>query len=286
MDDFVGFNITIVGLGIIGGSYAMALSNAGVKNIWAVDVNESVLQKAENMGIIDKGYIDARIPLEKSDIVILCIYPHLILNFVNIHLRHFKKNCIITDTAGTKARLIRDIGDVIREDMDFIGGHPMAGREAKGFEFADKDLFKDSNYILTPTVNNKDVNIEVIESIVKAIGGNIVKVNANRHDEIIAHTSQLPHITAAALMEGVKEDTHLFVAGSFNDATRVARLNGRLWAELMIDNKDNTILGLNQMESYFRRIKLMIKNEDYRGLEEMFELSRMKREEFLERCKD
>lgn len=284
LDDF-GFNITIVGLGLIGGSYAMALRKLNPKNLWAVDVDEISIQKAQDKGIIDKGFMDPREPLSKSDIVIMCVYPELIVKFMKDNIDFFKSGCLITDTAGTKDTLLDEIKEVLRKDLDFIGGHPMAGREYKGFDSATSDIFIGANYILTPIEINKSKNIELIENIIMAIGcKNIIKVTAKQHDRIMAHTSQLPHIMAAALMNGVEDDTHLFVAGSFRDATRVARLNGKLWAELMIDNYENTIEKLDDLKDYLDIVRELIDKKDHENLEILFDDARKKREDFLKRC--
>ncbi|QZY53644.1 prephenate dehydrogenase [Crassaminicella profunda] len=284
MDGF-DFNITIVGLGLIGGSYAMALKELKPKNLWAVDIDKEAIEIAQRKGIIDKGYTDVKVPLKDSDIIILCVYPALMTKFIKENMQFFKKGAIITDVAGTKETLIKEINRFLRKDLDFIGGHPMAGREYKGLSFASKDIFVGANYILTPTPYNKKENIALIEKIVKGIGcKNIMKISAKKHDEIMAYTSQLPHIMAAALMKGVKEETHLFVAGSFRDATRVARLNGRLWADLLIDNQENTIEKIEEFEEYVGSIKNAIINKDHEELETIFEDARIKREEFIKKC--
>lgn len=284
LEDF-NFNITIVGLGLIGGSYAMALKGLKPKNLWAVDIDQDTLTRAEDMKIIHKGYKNPQIPLNHSDIVILCIYPDLMVKFMKENMEYFKKDAIITDTAGTKETLIKEINGFIRKDLDFIGGHPMAGREYKGLSFASKDIFLNANYILTPTQHNKKQNIALIEKMIKTIGcKNIMKVSVKKHDEIIAYTSQLPHIMAAALMNNVREDSHLFAAGSFKDVTRVARLNGKLWAELLLDNRENTIEKIQEFEKNITGIKNAIIHKDLVFLESIFESARIKKEEFIEKC--
>jgi prephenate dehydrogenase len=278
-------NITIVGLGLIGGSYAMALKELKPKNLWAVDIDKEVIEIAQKKGFIDQGYTDAEIPLKNSDLVILCVYPALMTKFVKENMDFFKKGAIITDVGGTKETLIKEVNSFLRDDLDFIGGHPMAGREYKGLSFASKDIFIGANYMLTPTEDNKKENIALIEKMVKGIGcKNVMKISPQKHDEVMAYTSQLPHIMAAALMKGVKEDTHLFVAGSFRDATRVARLNGKLWADLLIDNRENTIEKIEEFEEYVKNIKASIINKDHESLENIFEDARIKREEFIKKC--
>ena len=154
--DCTDFNITIVGLGLIGGSFAMALRNLNPKNIWAIDIDKETLRVAEKMNIIDKGYLSPEIPLSNSDIVILAVYPQKTINFVKNNMNLFKSGAVITDTAGIKSNLIHEIMPVLRGDLDFIGGHPMAGKEESGLKAASKDMFKNANYIITPINGNKE----------------------------------------------------------------------------------------------------------------------------------
>lgn len=251
------FNITVVGLGLIGGSLAMALKELKPKNLWGIDINENNIEKAEKMKIIDKGYTDAKIPLKDSDIIFMGVYPEMTEKFIKANNSYFKHGAIITDTAGIKEQLVSNINYFIREDVDFIGGHPMAGRENKGLEFASKDIFNNANYIFTPTENNKKENIEILEDIVRKIGcKNVTRINPKRHDEIIAYISQLPHIIAVALVNSNMQDieTSMFAAGSFRDATRVADINSSLWVELLNSNSENIV---NQIEIFEERIKEM-----------------------------
>ncbi|MCT4564421.1 MAG: prephenate dehydrogenase [Maledivibacter sp.] len=281
--DFSDFTITIVGLGLIGGSFAIALRELNPKKLLAIDIDEGVIKTAENMGIIDKGYIDPKIPLEKSDIVITCIYPNLTVKFINDNMDNFKSGAIITDTAGIKEKLIEEIYTCIREDIDFIGGHPMAGRESKGLAYASKDIFNNANYLITPTDKNKKENIDNIEKLIKAIGfKNIVKLGPRQHDEIIAFTSHLPHIMASALINSdSRRDTKFFVAGSYRDATRVAKINSELWTELIMDNRNNTLKQIEIFENSIADFKKAIISNDKDSLKALFKKGCQKREELI-----
>ncbi|WP_248476897.1 prephenate dehydrogenase [Tepidibacter aestuarii] len=281
--DELDFNITIVGLGLIGGSFAMALNKLKPKNLWAVDIDEDAIKTAKSLGIIDKGYLQPEIPLKNSDIVIICLYPELTIKFINDNMNNFKSGAIITDTAGIKHKILEKINSFLRKDLDFIGAHPMAGRESKGIGFASKDIFNDANYIITPTNKNKKENIEILENIIKSIGcKNIVKVSPKKHDEIIAFTSQLPHIIASALVNSdIEENTNLFIGGSFKDATRVANMNTQLWLEVFIDNGKNIIEKIDIFEKSLSQIKNLIINKDIDSLESIFEKGKLKRGEIM-----
>lgn len=277
------FNITIVGLGLIGGSFAMALKELKPKNLWAVDIDKEVLRIAEEKKIIDKGYFEPETPLKKSDIVIMCIYPNLMIKFIKDNIYNFKPGAIITDTAGIKEKLIGEISTFLRDDIDFIGGHPMAGRESNGLGYATKEIFRDANYLITPTDKNKCENIKKIEELVGAIGfKNIVKIDPKEHDAIIAFTSHLPHILASSLINSdSRHDTKFFIAGSYKDATRVAKINSELWTELIMDNRDNTLEQIEIFENSIADFKKAIMDNNKDRLKTLFREGSKKREELI-----
>jgi prephenate dehydrogenase len=257
--DEIDFNITVVGLGLIGGAFAMALKELNPKNLWGIDIDKNAVETAENMGIIDKGYTNSEIPLRDSDIVIIALYPNLTEKFINENIDFFKSGAIVTDSAGIKESIVSNVNSFIREDVDFIGGHPMAGRESKGLSCARKGIFHNASYILTPTEKNKIENINILECIIKKIGcKKVVKINPKNHDEIIAYTSHLPHIIAASLVNSdlLQIDTEQFIAGGYKDVTRIADSNADLWAELLICNAENVI---NKIEIFEEKLKV-IKN--------------------------
>lgn len=265
--DGLDFNITVVGLGLIGGAFAMGLRELRPKNLWGIDIDENTIETAEKMGIIDKGFSNAEIPLKDSDIVIIALYPNFTEKFIKENNEFFKSGAIITDSAGIKETLVTNVNAFIREDVDFIGGHPMAGRESKGLGYACKDIFHNANYILTPIEKNKIKNINILENIIKKLGcKNVVKIHPRTHDDIIAYTSHLPHIIAVALVNSdlLPRETERFIAGGFKDVTRIADSNAVLWAELLMCNAENIINKLEIFEEKIKVIKnaLIEKNED------------------------
>jgi prephenate dehydrogenase len=276
------FSITIVGLGLIGGSYAMALRELNPKNLWAIDVNEESIQYAEVKGIIDKGYIDANIPLKQSDIVIISLYPLDAVKFIKNNIGNFKKGAIITDVSGIKERIVKEVEVFIPDYLDFVAGHPMAGREASGIGYASKDIFKNANYIITPTDKNKKENINIIKKLAYDIGcKNVIEVTPELHDKYVAYTSGVPHIIAASLMNSDSFDNEkgYFVGGSFRDATRVALINSSLWTELFVLNKENIVRELEEFQNNLAELKEAVKNEDTIGMKKLFDKAGKKRSE-------
>jgi len=283
--DFSGFGdmeITIVGLGLIGGSYAMAFRKLNPKKIWAIDIDRDILEQAENKGIIDGGFIETESVLKRSDLVILCVYPESTVQFIEANLDYFKPGAVLTDTAGIKEKLVDQIQGFIRDDLDFIGGHPLAGKECSGFAHASSDILRGANYLLTPTPKNNKANILLMEQMVNALGcREAICMSPAKHDEIIALTSQLPHLIATALINSSEyENTGNLVGGSFKDATRVAKMNVELWSELFLENKKNILTQIDQFLENICQLKTTLQEEDRAGLIQILKKGNQTREGF------
>ena len=237
-------NITIVGLGVIGGSFAMAFKEAGFEDVYAVDLNKKSIEKAKNMGIIKDGSDNAKQFLEIADLVIICIYPRIIKDFMMENRNNFKDGAIVTDVAGIKGTLIKQLDDIIPDNIDFIFGHPMAGRENKGIDHATAECYKGANYLLIDTERNDDDNVLLLQAIIYKLGfKRIIRISSGFHDQIIAFTSHLPHVMAVSLINSDVEarNTEIYMGGSYRDATRVADINEDLWTELFLGNKENLL---------------------------------------------
>ncbi len=275
-------NITVVGLGLIGGSYAMAIRELNPKKLYAVDIDEEAILDAEKNGIIDKGYVNADIPLKESDLVIICLYPKLVKDFIKSNIEHFKNGAVITDVTGIKSGFIEEVNHILREDLDFIFGHPMAGREQKGLKFASKEVFNGANYIITPTERNKEENIKFLEELIRKIGfRNVVRISPEKHDKIIGFTSQLPHVIAVSLVNSdeLGIDTGSYTGDSYKELTRIAQINSELWTELFMGNKDNLIKEIEVFEQNIAMVKNAIINEEKSLLTELLEKASKKRKE-------
>jgi prephenate dehydrogenase len=274
------FNIAIVGLGLIGGSYAMALRELNPQKIYGIDMNEGALKKALELGIIDSGYKNGKEVLKEADLVIIALYPEETIKFIEDNRFSFKSGAVITDTCGIKDKIVEKISESLPESIDFIAAHPMAGKEAKGLDNASKDIFKNANYIITPIKRNNQNNIKMIEKMAKAIGcKNVVCITPEEHDRIISFTSQLPHIIAVSLMYSHLKDNNieLFSGGSFKDATRVAVINSELWSELFMLNSGNLINEIERFEESIKEVKKAIQSEDRYSLVNILEKATEKR---------
>ncbi len=276
-------NITIVGLGVIGGSIGLSLRGKiyGAK-IKGIDINNETLDKAKELNIIEEGAIDGSKTstdiIKNSDIIFLSIYPKAIKNFIDRYKNIFKNGIIIIDTTGIKKSLVEEI--VIPSNVDFILTHPMAGREKRGIEYASRKVFIGANFIITTRDENKVKNIEAVKFLAKKMGfTNIVETSIMEHDEIIAFTSQLPHAIAVALVnsDNLGVETGSFIGDSYKEITRIANINEDLWSELFINNKENLISKMESFEKEFNKIKIAIKNQDKKELKKIFVNSSEKR---------
>lgn len=280
--------VTIVGLGVIGAAFAESFRAIGIKTIYGIDIDEETLKKAEEKSIINKGFIETKEPLEKSDFVVITLYPNLMKSFFVNNIDNFKENAIINDVVGIKEKIIGDINPIMEKiriqsgkNIDFIFGHPMAGREKRGIDFADSKVFKNANYIIIKDEKNKKENLELLSEIVKLMGFKKVSfLTAQEHDEIIAFTSQLTHAIAVSLVnsDSEKYDTNRFIGDSYRDLTRIAKINEDLWAELFMGNKKNLLEMIQQFEKELDIIKDALNNNDLGTLKEKFIMSTRRRE--------
>lgn len=258
-------NIAVVGLGLIGGSYAMALRQHNTGRIFGVDIDERVLDKAVNCGIIDEGSIDSEAILCKSDIVIIALYPRDTIEFIKNSAKYFKPGAIITDTCGIKKSILEAAKESLPENVEFVGGHPMAGNEFQGFDAASQELFFNTNYIVTPHEKNSEEGIKTVEGLAAEIGCKCVtRIEADAHDRMISFTSQLPHVVAISFANLItdKQDMGAFTGRSFNDATRVAALNKELWTQIFKMNKMNIVDRIEDMERMLQEMKDAINEKD------------------------
>lgn len=275
--------IAVVGLGVIGGSFAKALHRIKhpEDSIYAIDIDQTTLDFAREGGYIAYGERRNQTILQEADLVIMGLYPEAMKEFLKEHMDEFKKDAIILDTSGVKQILLKDIDSYFPPQADLILGHPMAGRESRGFAFADGNIYNNANFLLTPIKSNKKENIEYIVDLLYEIGfGRVTITTPEIHDEMIAFTSQLTHAIAVALMNSDQygEETIRFVGDSYRDLTRIANINEKLWTELFMENKDYLLKVIQQFKEEFLKLEEAVKEEDTASLTELFQESSKRRQ--------
>ena len=271
--------ILIVGLGLIGGSYAKALKRLGYY-ISAITLEQSSIDYAMKEHIIDEGSteIDERI-IGEADIVIFALYPHVFVEWIEQNQRLFKKGALITDVTGVKAKLVNKIQDILREDVEFIAAHPMAGREVSGIENSTAEMFIGANYIVTPTEKNTKEAIQVCMELGRLLGfSNVTTLSTKEHDKMIGFLSQLTHCIAITLMTcNDQKDIEKYTGDSFRDLTRIARINDLMWSELFVTNKAALLEQMNLFMDKFNELKKMIESEDIDNMRNMMRHSTERR---------
>ena len=274
--------ILIVGLGLLGGSYAKALKRFGF-HISAITLEQSSIDYALREGIIDEGTteLDGEI-IGGADLVIFALYPHVFVEWIEKNQSLFKSGALITDVTGVKRSVVYRIQDMLRSDVEFVAAHPMAGRETSGVENSTDRMFIGANYIVTPTEKNTPEAVETCIELGRLLGfSNVTTLSPEDHDEMIGFLSQLTHCIAITLMTcNDKEDMEKFTGDSFRDLTRIAKINDLMWSELFVANKDVLLDQMNMFIDKFNDLKTMLENEDIDGMRAMMRHSTERRELF------
>ncbi len=274
----------IIGLGLIGGSYAKALKNLKVKNIIGVDSNPIVAMMAKDEGVITENCNDSMEPLKRADVIICALYPAAVLNFVQKNAQYFKKDILFTDVMGIKGDILEQVDELLGAEQDFVAGHPMAGREGQGYGQSAAEIFNGANYIIVPRAHNNKDKIAWLKKFAYELGcKNVVEVTAKEHDEIIAYTSNLPHAIAIALInsDSMTPNNKYFIAGGFRDATRVADINVALWADLFVSNRKNVISEIAKLQKQLERWSTALEKGSKEDLEQMMLSAKEKRKDLF-----
>lgn len=274
--------VLIVGLGLLGGSYAEGLKKVGYE-VGAIDINDNSIKYALDKKIIDHGMSNiCEEYIKEFDLIIFALYPKVLIEWLKANQRYIKKNAILTDVTGVKGWLIEELETFIREDIEFIGAHPMAGREVYGVENSNATIFKGANYIITPTKKSTKRAIDVAKKIGEVLEfKHIVVLSPEEHDEMIGFLSQLTHCIAISLMT-CKESEHLveYTGDSFRDLTRIAKINENMWSELFLLNKEELLTQMNLFIKEFNKLKEYIEEEKIEEMKDMMRLSTTRRKYF------
>ena len=269
----------IVGLGLLGGSYAKALKKQGFL-VEAVTRSQSTIDYALEQGIIDGGaaFADPEI-IGRADFVVLAMYPQTLLDWVKEHQRYFKPGALITDVTGVKTCVVEPVQQMLRPDVEFIAAHPMAGRETLGVRNADDSIFRGANYIVTPTEKNTTQAIEACEELGRVLGfARVSRLTPEKHDEMIGFVSQLTHAIAVALMtcndiEGLEK----YTGDSFRDLTRIAKINDEMWSELFLANREALLEQMDQFAAQFALMRQQLAEGDREGMRDVMRRSTVRR---------
>ena len=265
----------IVGLGLIGGSYAEALSSKGF-TVNAITKDQESVDYALKRGIINEGSvkIDPKL-IKEADIIIFALYPHVLIEWITEHQNLIKPNTLLTDVTGVKRAVVPKIQSILRDDLEFIGSHPMAGRESYGIQNADSSIFKSANFIVTPTEKNTPEAIEICKKLGEILGfARISELSIDDHDKMIGFLSQLTHCIAISLMTcNTNDDLVKYTGDSFRDLIRIAKINDVMWPELFLLNKEYLTKEIDMFINELEKIKTYLDTDDGKSLQKMMKLS-------------
>ena len=275
-------NILVVGLGVIGGGYAAALTKKGY-TVRCITKEQSDIDYAIKNGLIRYGSteLDEDI-VSNSQLIIFALYPTIFIDWIKKYQHLFAKGTLITDVTGVKSEVVERVQSILRDDVEFISAHPMAGRERSGVEFADPNVFIGANYIVTPTEKNTKEAIEICKRLGAELGfGRITELSPREHDAMIAFLSQLTHCIAVVLMNcNTSEGLEKYTGDSFRDLTRIAKINDRMWSELFMMNKDALLTEMDAFIKEFYEFREMLATGDVEGMREKMRNSTARRSLF------
>lgn len=272
----------IVGLGLIGGSYAQALTDLGYE-VGAITRSQSSIDYALKNNLIAHGTTKVEKEyISKFDVIVFALYPKVLVKWIEENQSCLKKGALLTDVTGVKSPIVYKIQDILRSDVEFVGAHPMAGKEVYGVENADKSIFRNANYIVTPTAKNTKEAIDECKQLGKILGfKTVAELSPEKHDEMIGFLSQLTHCIAVSLMT-CKDSEHLvdYTGDSFRDLTRIAKINDEMWSELFLMNKTELLSQMDLFMDKFKSLRDSIENDDKEKMKEIMRLSTKRRSLF------
>ena len=259
--------ITIIGMGLIGGSIALALKKSKyMGQIIGCDISMATLIEAKGMGIIDTYYKEPSEAVKDADLIIMAVpvgYYAEIFKEINPYI---SSNAIITDVGSVKEYVEIMASKYLSFEIQFIGGHPMAGSEKGGIRAATSSLYENAYYFLTPNERTSQDTIEKLKKLVKNLGAYPVVITANEHDKIVAQISHIPHLTAVMLTNLLKKNNDTsylsFVGGGFRDSTRIASGNPYMWQDIFLFNKKEVLSSIKVLEDMLKDFRIKLEEEN------------------------
>lgn len=278
-------NVCIVGLGLMGSSLAYALAGFRDAVLTGVDADPAVVEKALAKGAVDRASTELLDLAPEADLIIFCVYAHHIPGLLERCMTYLKPGAVVTDICGVKTGLYEAILPLPRTDVDYIGVHPMAGKERDGFDNGEASIFRNTGFILCPLESTQPESVTLMKELAAHIGATKITVtDYRRHDEIIAYTSDLMHIASAGLCVDFHPDlTSAFTAGAFRDCTRVADINADAWTELLLSNGPNVVNALDRYLDSLSRMRRALTDRDDDALHDLLERAGHNKREMLRR---
>lgn len=259
--------ITIIGLGLIGGSLALAIKEKKLaKEITGVSRRKSTIDRAIKNKIVDFATLDLKSGVKDSDLVIISTPVLKIAEIAKSIAPFLRKGAILTDAGSTKRCVVKDIEKAKLKDIYFVGSHPIAGSEKSGIKYADKDLFKRACCILTKTKNTDPKAVAMLKKFWGGLGMRVVIMPPDTHDRLLSRISHLPHAVSVSLANSAGKDGLKFAAGGFKDTTRIASGEPELWKDIFFTNRDNLIKDIKILKKELLKIETALKSNNSRAI--------------------
>src|SRR3989338_1601381 len=282
--------VAIIGVGLIGGCLSFIMWEKGdVKKIIGIGRGLKNLETAKKLGVIDSYTQDARKGVKDADLVVAAIPVASIARVIKEALPSLKKGAIVTDVGSVKKIIVDEIGKILPDTIHFIAGHPIAGTENAGVEAAFSTLFQNIRCILTPTQKTNKAALEKIKKLWEIAGSEVILMDAEKHDKIVAAVSHLPHVVAYSLVNTVSsindfnESIVKYSAGGFKDFTRIASSPPEMWRDICLLNKDAILDVIRRFQNMLKGLEEMIKKSDGDGLQKEFEKAKEVRDGLKEK---
>lgn len=263
-------NIGVVGLGLIGGSIAKSAKKNTNFKVFGYDIDPATVKNAINDNSIDAELTEKR--LQSCDYIFIPLYPEAVIEFVEKNATNFKEGAVVIDCAGVKRNVCEKCFNIAeKNNFSFVGGHPMAGTQFSGFENSKDTMFYNAPFVLTPKENEDILILANAREVIMQLGfGRVSVMTPQKHDKLIAFTSQLAHVVSNAFVKSPSAIERKGIsAGSYKDLTRVAYLNENMWTELFLDNKDNLIFEIDNIIAELQKYSDAMKNNDADTLKQL-----------------
>lgn len=274
--------IAILGVGLIGGSFALAMKKNGLcREITGFGRDSRKLRRAKEKGIVDSFHLDASVAVRDADLIMFATPVGTFLDLSQKIASALKKGALVTDVGSIKGSLVRKIEKIMPDGVHYVGGHPIAGSDSSGFEAADADLFMNAAFIMTPTQNSDKEALAAISALWETLGSVVVATDAEEHDRIFAAVSHLPHVIAYALVNTAADIDRSYLKFSgqgFRDTTRIAASSPELWRDICLMNKRNLLEMIDIFKKNLDSISQYLRADDAHSLEGEFDKARALRE--------
>lgn len=276
--------VLIVGLGLLGGSYARGLSKKDY-DVTAIDSNPEAIAFGLEHKMISAGSVEVDVSLiAQAELIVFAVYPELMLDWVQKYQNHMTSGTVITDVLGVKGNIVTGMEAMLRSDLHFVGAHPMAGKEVSGVQYADETMFHKANFILTPTDKTDSHALKMVETMAQDLEFRQISIlSPEEHDKAIGFLSQLTHVIAVSLMN-CKDNEQLvkYTGDSFRDLTRIAMINENLWSQLFISNKEILLEEIDSFVEEMQDFRHILETEDMVSMKEKFVTSTERRKKFIQ----